>query len=198
MIQIKQKKSINDIFGITFNNAAHSFSILVGQEMFIDEYLIEMMTGEAFIDRIMDDMESSYFVSIMRIHEKMDCTIVFLITKQEGLELYDAINENNKNGNNEVSEEVIASIGELNNILGSTFINCLANTLQNTIYGTIPLNTFDMLGAILESIVLQNEFLNKELLCADAIICEKEKARFHIRLMIMSDKDQLINLIEEQ
>ena len=51
-----------------------------------------------------------------------------------------------------------------------------------------------MLGAVMECIILQDEFLNKEFLCADATIREEENKGFQVRLIIMSNKDQFLNL----
>jgi len=54
------------------------------------------------------------------------------------------------------------------------------------------------LGAILESVVLQHEFVNKKILCTEADISDKKNAAFNVRLIIMADKNQLMKVLNRQ
>ncbi len=190
-------KKLHALFQVSFNEAANSLSQLIDIDMLVSEYKVTILSGEDFMNDIEDQLETSYFASIVKSLPKVYTSIVSLIPKKDGLRLYNSILDKNAEPVNEVSQEVIAGIGELNNIVGSTFINCVANITHNKIYASIPSTTFDMLGAILEGIVLQEEFIDKEILCADAIIKNRDREEFHVRQIIMSDKDQILKLINE-
>ena len=196
----KLEKSLKQILIQSFNQAAESFSRLLMQEMVISKYKIELITGEQFMERLGDEMEDGYFASIIKPKNELDTTILFLIREEEGKRLYHILNETPENNEVTSLEDMISSIGELNNIIGSNFVNCLANTLNLTIQGSVPRNTLDLLGAILESVILQHEFVNKNIFCAEATISDKIHTAFNVRLIILSDKIQLmkfLNLSEE-
>lgn len=188
-------KSIEKIFQYAFNQAAESASILVGRTMIIDQVQIQIKSGETFMHQIENEFETCYFASIIKTMNDMDFNILFLISEKEGIGLYHSLLDIPQHTPSLISHEMIAGIGELNNILGSSFINSLANHLKTVIHATPPYSTFDMLGAVMECIVLQDEFLNKEFLCADATIRAEEREGFLIRLIIMSNKDRFLELI---
>lgn len=195
---IQLEKSLTQVFIDSFNQAAQSLSRLLMREMVISGHKTELISGEQFINQLGDRMEDNYFASIIKLHHHMDTNILFLLTENEGKRLYNILN--GMDGDNEYPplEDLIDSVGELNNILGSTFINCLANTLNRTIRVSVPRNTFDLLGAILESVILQHEFVNKKILCTEADISDKRNAAFNVRLIIMADKNQLMKVLNHQ
>jgi chemotaxis protein CheY-P-specific phosphatase CheC len=193
--QKRLEKSLTQIFIASFDQAAEAFSQLLMREMVISKYRIALITGEQFIDQLGNKMEDGYFASIIKLQNELDTTILFLLTEKEGKRLYHILNGTVENTKFTPLEDMTNSIGELNNILGSTFINCLANTLNQTIRGSVPRNTLDLLGAILESVVLQHEFVNKNIFCAEAKISDKIHTAFNVRLIILSDKMQLMNVL---
>jgi len=111
------------------------------------------------------------------------------------LSLFDLLYGENSQKTKEVDSEVIAAIGEINNILGSSFINLLADRLNMEAHPATPINTFDMFGAILEDILLQHEYLDKVMLCADVLLREKQRGQFHVRFMVISPQEQLCGVI---
>ena len=139
-------------------------------------------------------MKPAIIASIIKTMNDMDFNILFLISEREGIRLYNTLTAQKDFVPSVITSDMIGTVGELNNILGSSFINSLANLLETVIHATPPYNTFDMLGAVMECIILQDEFLNKEFLCADATIKEEENEGFLVRLIIMSNKDQFLNL----
>ncbi|NQT24967.1 hypothetical protein HQ585_06415 [candidate division KSB1 bacterium] len=197
MLNDSNQDNLRDIFQKTFHDAAKSLSQLVGQNMIIDQYKIEQITSEEFSAQVEEQFEQSYFASIIKVEEDLDTNIAFLIQEEAGLDIYRLISGEQIKNSDVISENVIAGIGEMNNILGSSFINSLANHLGITIHGIAPINTFDMFGAIIESIVLQEEFLNREIICADAKIREEHLGGYDIRLIIMSDKERLYHTLEQ-
>ena len=191
----KLEESLAEIFVQSFHQAAEAFSQLLMQEMVISKYRIELITGEEFIDRLGDKMEDGYFASIIKLENELDTTILFLLTEEEGKRLYHILNDTPENNESTPLEYMINSIGELNNIIGNNFVNCLANTLNLSIHGTVPRNTLDLLGAILESVILQHEFVNKNIFCAEATISDKKHNAFNVKLIILSDKIQLMKFL---
>jgi len=191
----KLEESLAQIFIQSFNQAAEALSQLLMQEMVISKYRIELITGEQFIDRLGDKMEEGYFASIIKPQNELDTTILFLLREEEGKRLYHILNDTLENNEIAPLNDMINSIGELNNIIGSNFVNCLANTLNLTIHGSVPRNALDLLGAILESVILQHEFVNKNIFCAEATISDKKHTAFNVRLIILSDKIQLMKFL---
>lgn len=195
--QIEIEKSLCHLFVESFNQAAKAFSQLLMREMVISRYSIEMTTVEQFTNLLEDRMEDGYFASIMKLQDGVDTTILFLLTEEEGKRLYNILSSEELKAEFPSMEDLTDSIGELNNILGSNFTNCLANTLNHTICSSVPANTLDLLGAILESVVLQCEFVNKNIICAEADICDKKCTRFNVKLIILSDKTQLMKILSQ-
>jgi len=190
-------EKIEHIFQYGFDKAAHSASTMFGRPMVIDQIQIQVKSGETFMSQVETEFETCYFASIIKTMNDMNFNILFLTSEKEGVGLYHSLIGEDKRKSHFVSSEMIAAIGELNNILGSAFINSIANYLKTIIHATPPYNTFDMLGAVVECIVLQEEFLNKEFLCADATIREMEHEGFLVRLIIMSDKDHFLELVKK-
>jgi len=192
---VRLEESLKELLMESFNRAAEAFTRLLMQDMIISRYRIEMITGEDFIDQLEDQMEEGYFASIIRLQNSVNTTILFLLTEEDGKGLYRILNGMKPDAGLPPLEDLTDSIGELNNILGNTFINCLANTLDQRINGSVPRNTLDLLGAILESVILQSELANKNIFYAEALISHKETAAFNVRLIILSDKNQLLKVL---
>jgi len=186
-------KNIEGIFQYGFDQAAESASVLFNRSMTIDQIKIHIKYGEDFMTQVESDFETCYFASVIKTMNDMNFNILFLISEAEGVGLYHSL-IGEKTASGVVTSEMIAAIGELNNILGSSFINSMANHTKTIIHTTPPYNTFDMLGAVMQCIVLQEEFLNKEFFCADATIREKEHEGFLVRLIIMSNKDEFVEI----
>ncbi|MBN1782469.1 chemotaxis protein CheC [bacterium] len=187
-------ESVERIFKYAFEQAAESASMLVGRKMTIDQIYIHIKSGETFMSQVEDEFETCYFASIIKTMNDMNFNILFLISEREGVGLYHSLTGLSESSSM-ITSDMISAVGELNNILGSAFINSLANYLKTVIHATPPYNTYDMLGAVMECIVLQDEFMNKEFLCADATLREKDRDGFLVRLIIMSNKDHFIDVI---
>ncbi len=187
-------KNIERLFRHAFSQAAESASIMVDRAMVIDQIQMKIKSGEMFMSEIESSFETCYFASIIKTMNDMDFNILFLISEKEGIGLYNTLTGQSERIPSVITSDMIAAVGELNNILGCAFINSIANYLKTVIHATPPYSTFDMLGAVMECIVLQDEFLNKDFLCADATIREKEHDGFLVRLIIMSNKERFLEL----
>ncbi len=191
------KKKLDNLFIQSFNEAANSLSQLTNKNVSITSSRIELLSGEDFVNQIEYKLDDLYFCSIIKTNDELNTNIVFIISKRDGLGLYNTINGNKAGTAKQVSDDVISAIGEINNILGCTFINNLANLLKKEIHPMVPLNNYDFLGAVLQGVILQKKLLNKKVLCANTIIKESDKEEFHSRFFIMSDKDELFKLMKK-
>ena len=194
---IEKNNQLNSLFIQSFKDAASSLSQLTGKEMNIYSSRVELISGEELVNQIENGLDKLYIGSIVKVAEEPATSIVFIISEQDGKGLYDTITGNKAGTTKKVSEEVISGIGELNNILGGAFINNLANILKKEISPETPINNYDMLGAILDGVVLQEEFMNKKILCGNTTIKENKHAEFHTRFFVMTDKEKLIQLMEK-
>ncbi len=189
-------KQLTELFLQSFKEAANSLSQLTQKNMTIYNSKINFLSGEDLVNQVEDGLEELHIGSIVKITEEPTTSIVFIISEKDSMGLYDTISGNDRGTTMQVSEEVISGIGEVNNIVGGAFINNLANGLKREISPETPVNKYDMLGAILDGVVLQEKFLNKKILWGDAVIKEKEHEEFHTRYFIMTDKEEILKLLE--
>ena len=182
---IIEEKKLNDLFIKSFDEAANSLSQLTKKDMAIYSSRVELLSGEDFVNQIKNGLDKLYIGSIVKVIGEPSTSIVFIISEKD------------VGTTKQVSEEVVSGIGEVNNILGGAFINNLANFLKKEISPSTPINNYDMLGAILDGVILQEEFLDKKILCGDTIIKENEHEEFHTRFFIMTDKDEMSELIKK-
>jgi chemotaxis protein CheC len=181
------KGYLTDLFRGAFEQAEQSLEKLLGRRMALGRCTLQILRGENFFDSFADPLDQSYFASILKIDEIFHSNVILLISARDGIDLYRQLTGEDCEAGDGIPDEAVAAIGEVNNILGNTFINSLANLLKMTIHSTIPLNTLDLLGAILQDIVMQEEYLNKQILTVDAAFQGAEKNGCTVRLIILSD-----------
>ncbi|MDD5067005.1 MAG: chemotaxis protein CheW [bacterium] len=188
---------VKKLVNTSFKDAALSLSHLTNEQMEIYATSIDLMSGEEMVNRIEENLEEPYCCSMMKTEGEINASMVFLISKEEAIRLYDILNEKKEGTTKEVDIDVTSAIGEINNIMSSAFINNLANLVDMKINPSVPMNSYDMLGALMQGVVMQEEFLNKKVYFANTRIKAKEDKEFVTRLMIMSDKDTLFQLIKK-
>lgn len=186
------QKFLND----TFNKASENFAALTGKEFVISRYFLNFLEGDQFIHKNVSIGEEAYFASILQLRDILNMDIVFFISESEGLSLYNLLYSDTSTNTTRVNPEVIAAIGEINNILGSCFVNLLADRLHMEAHPATPVNTFDMLGAIMEDILLQHEYRDKMVLFADVLLREKSLGQFHVRFIVISPEEQLSEMMK--
>jgi chemotaxis protein CheC len=156
---------------------------------------MEMMSGEDLINSFEDDIGTVYFSSLIKTEESFRSNILLLVGQQDGFGLFDMISGNPSGTSSEIDNDLILAVGEINNILGSAFINNMANRLKQEIHPSTPMNSYDMLGAILQGAIIQEELVGKKILVADTVFSEKGKNEFHARMFIMTDAEDFIRLM---
>ena len=189
---IAKDKHLDYLFISSFDEAASALSQLTNKDMVIFSSKVELVSGEDFVNQIEDGLDEYYIGSIVKVIEEPSTSIVFIISEEDGKGLYDTIAGNAVGTTRKVTEDVVAGIGEVNNILGGTFLNNLANALKTEISPNTPVNHYDLLGALLEGAIHQEKFIDKKILCGDTVIKENKCEEFHTRFFIMTDKDEII------
>jgi chemotaxis protein CheY-P-specific phosphatase CheC len=184
------------LLSAAFDKAAGHLSTLTQRTMAVINCRIESMTVEDFEFEIEALEDRLFFVSILKMKDTLHTDVVFLIAESEGLRLFDTISGHPAGTPREVTADVISGIGEVNNILGSAFIDQFAKRIGRAVHPRIPVNTYDMLGAILQGVVLQDEYLDRTVICADAVIREAAADGFNVRLIVLSDQTQLLRLLD--
>ena len=194
----KMKNSmIMDIFNLSFADATASLSQMTQRDLTIlPGSDITLITGEEIVNRASNDIEYPYFGSLVKTKDGLIADILFVVPEKEGYGLFDLIMGNVEGTTKEYSDDISMAMGEINNILASSFINNVANLIEQEVHPETPKNSFDLLGALLEGAVLQEELMNKKILCAEMVIAEKGKSRFHTRLLVLTDRNEFIKLIE--
>ena len=158
-MKLDANPKINELFYTSFSDAAVSLSLLVNKNMSIRQSRIELKTPEDLINQVDERMDQMYIGSVLKLSKDLKTSIVFTISEEAGLKLYDSLAGNEIDTNATVNQEVISGIGEVNNIIGSAFINNLARIMKTEVSPTVPVNKYDLLGAILQGVMLQKEFL---------------------------------------
>jgi two-component system chemotaxis sensor kinase CheA len=180
--------ALDGFFRRAFNKVGEHLSTLTGKSLVMSDFRLEETVLERFGRQMEGHVEDSYFASIMKIPD-MCSEAVLLISKREGLKLYDSLSGKRPGSSRSVSDDVVAAIGEINNIAGSTLVNELAEIMNRSIHPAAPLSTFDMLGAIFQGIVLQEEYVDRVLWCAEATLRENQSSGFGLRIILFFDPE---------
>ncbi|HDQ46320.1 MAG TPA: hypothetical protein ENN17_12625 [bacterium] len=192
------ENKMNRLFTNSFQRAVESLSQLLTREMLITKIRIGRTQGDLYINQLEGLIEENHFSSLIKVHSYLDTFILLILPKEEGEQLYHILNGRNQADRFPDQDEVIDSIGELNNIVGLTFVNALANTLGKAINASVPENTFDLLGAVLESVVLQKELINRDIVRAEAEITDVQDPDFNVRLVILSEQTRLMEVLSHR
>ncbi len=185
------------VFEKSFVGAAAALSSMTGRILTIASGSeVKLIPGEDIINCMTGEIDKPYFGSLVKTHEGLISNILFITPRSEGIGMFDLISGNPEGTTTEPVDDVINAIGEINNVLSSSFINNVANNINKEIHPGTPLNSYDMLGAILQGAVLQEEMMDKKILLAETLISEKGKGNFKARILIMTDKNEFVKLIK--
>jgi len=186
--------AIPPIFEKAFSQAAASLSQLTGRDMKIHFRRVDEIPGsEILVNQLDDRPEEIYIGSLIKTKEGLKSNIVFLISDAEGRDLYDILYGNPSGTTRTSSDDVMMAMGEINNILSSSFINNLANRLEREVHPSTPRNTRDMLAALMEAVATQEDLIGRKVLCAETVISESGSKEFHPRMLIITDQEGLRN-----
>lgn len=184
------------LFQAAFQDAAASLSQLTGRSLKIySSETMELMSGEDLINAYSEKIDLPHFCSLIKTQEGMKSNILLIIGEQDGYGMFDMICGSPVGTTTTADKDVVLAMGEINNILSSAFINQMANRLQREVHPSTPLNSFDMLGAVLQGAVMQEDLIGKKIMVANTVFAEEGKAQFHARLFIMTDSEEFIRLI---
>jgi two-component system chemotaxis sensor kinase CheA len=191
-----ENRNVLGLLQAAFQDAASSLSQLTGRSLKIySSETMELMSGEDLINAYSETIESPHFCSLIKTQEGMKSNILLVISEQDGYGIFDMICGSPAGTTKTADKDVILAMGEINNILSSAFINQMANRLQRELHPSTPLNSFDMLGAVLQGAVMQEDLIGKKIMVANTVFVEEGKAQFHARLFIMTDSEEFMRLI---
>jgi chemotaxis protein CheY-P-specific phosphatase CheC len=169
---------------------------LTGKEMLISfKDVMQFPSGDELVKHCVNQQEEQFFGSLIKVRSGLAANIVFLIAEPEGLGLYDLLNGQSLGTTTTATDDVTVAMGEINNILSASFVNNLAAMTGKEIHPSTPFNSHDMLEALMEGVVTEEEIAGRRVFCADTVIAEKDKKEFHARLLIIADHDGLKRLI---
>jgi two-component system chemotaxis sensor kinase CheA len=184
----KDRHDRKDLFRRTFDAAAESLSQLTGRRMSIRSGVVnEYGASEELVNNLSENPGDVYVGSLIKTREGLESNIVFLIPDSESRELYDLLNFNEEGTTSESGDDVVLAMGEINNILSSAFINTAADILGREVHPSTPKNNRDMLGALMEGVAMQEELIDRKVLCAETVITGEGQKEFHPRLLIIAD-----------
>jgi len=129
--------SLNAFFQETFDRVGGQLSLLTGKTFAVSEFKVERTDTASLASQMEDHLEDCYFASILKIPD-MRTETALLISKRDGLRLYDRMAGNRPGSTKTISDDAVSAIGEINNIVGSTFVNQLADRLDREIHTVGP------------------------------------------------------------
>ena len=192
---IEINKLLFRILKRSLNESAESFSKLTQKDLNIYTPVTKLMSKSRFINQFKNDLDKNYILSNIKIQGLFKFSILLIIKETAALNLYDIICANPSGTTKAADDDVIEGMGEINNIIGSTFINKLANTIDKEINPEPPVNSYNSLGVLINQLLTSKEYVKFNFLSSDTVIEEKEKKEFHARLIIMTNKEELSELL---
>jgi chemotaxis protein CheY-P-specific phosphatase CheC len=185
----------NGLLEESFANAARRLSELTGRPMSLHCGAgISLLSPEEFINKCGEELEHPYFGSLIRTDKGPALSMLLLVPKDDGSKFYELLT--GFEGADET--DILTAVGEMNNIMGSSLINLMANHTGREIHPAVPVNSQDMLGALMQAAVLQEEFLDKKVLCADTVIAEPDGRSLRTRMVAFADRDAMEKFIENR
>ena len=153
---------------------------------------VELLSPEDFINRCGEEMDQPYFGSLIRTGQGPALSMLLLVPQADGAKFYELLT-----GFQDAAEDdILTAVGEMNNIMGSSLINLMADRVGREIHPAVPINRFDLLGALMQASILQEEFIDKKILCAETVIAEQDGRSLRTRLVAIADQNALGTFIE--
>ena len=193
---IDESEILKEFFHGYFKKAAEVLSVLTDLDINISTSNMGFITVEDFTKYVENRYTDQYFASIIKLKSCLNINFVFLISYKDGLRLYNDVLSEESNECTEVSEDIISGVGEINNILSSILVNNLANLLEMDLHPETPLNAFDMIGAILEGVVHQEELMLGRIFHANTSLNEDNAHPYESRLYVMFGEGDLNKIVD--
>jgi chemotaxis protein CheC len=111
-------------------------------------------------------------------------TVLFVFSEQSAYKLVDILLEREMGTTKELDELGDSTIMEIGNVLTGTFINAISSMTGLTMYTSVPMFAFDMIGAILSaSLVASGHWDEKVLLIETNFVQNNEQIKGHFFLL---------------
>ena len=111
-------------------------------------------------------------------------TVLFVFSEQSAYKLVDILLEREMGTTKELDELGDSTIMEIGNVLTGTFINAISSMTGLTMYTSVPMFAFDMIGAILSaSLVASGHWDEKVLFIETNFVQNNEQIKGHFFLL---------------
>lgn len=149
MLQLFEKDILKEIGSMGASHAANSLSSMIGETVFIEVPLLEVIPVERIPDFVGGPEEHAAGVFV-KYHGDLDATFMVIFPYAAALEVADVILGGVERKGHEFTDMETSAITEVGGIMASHFANALSNFLGFKIMPTAPAFSCDMAGAMLE------------------------------------------------
>jgi two-component system chemotaxis sensor kinase CheA len=191
-------KRLETIFQEAFSSAAKRLSIMTGRTMTVkspDKTLPVLMDPQEFINASRDRMERLYFGSLIRTDSDIPLKMLLLVPEEDGADFYELMTGDAETAQNAHNDDLLAAIGEMNNVMSSSLVNILADSSGREIHAVPPRNSRDMLGSLLQNAVLGEDLPDRRILCAESVFADEGGHPVHTRMLVLAEQSSLDNLL---
>jgi chemotaxis protein CheC len=149
------------------DHAAYGFSAMVGRKIQFsrpEARLVPILTIPEVVGKPDDDAVGIY----LRFNGDLSGQIMMIIPHQKALELTDLLMELPSGTTQHLGPLERSALGELGNLCGSFFLNSIAKTVSADFRPSVPAVMVDMVGAILDVVVVTTGGISEHALLMQA------------------------------
>jgi len=146
-----QLDALREIGNIGIGNAATAMSQLLNKKIDITFPTVNLIQYEDIFEK--SNAEQFVYAVIIRVLGDAPGNMLFIIEKQS---LSNIVNTLCSNCGDEINEMGISILGELGNIIFTTYMNAIAKMTNLLLVPSVPAVTSDMMGAILSTSFMES------------------------------------------
>lgn len=193
-----QKDAIREIISIGAGNATIGISKAVKKEVDIEIPHIEICPIEEVIEKI-GDPEMHAIVVYVRFMNGLQGRVVILFPEEDAIKFDNIISRKNKRAV-KISMNSIRTVSSLGSIIASNSLKAISEFLSRRILITEPDIAYDMLGAILQQILVEiSQYSKNVLFSKTSIFISSEKINcMQIFFFEPEAMEYLLKVIEEK
>jgi chemotaxis protein CheC len=177
------------------NNAASGFSGMVGRTIQFN-YPVARLVPVLSIPQIVGRPEDEAVGIYLRFMGNLAGQIMMIIPHQKALELVDLLMDVPLGTTQHLGQLERSALGELGNLCGSFFLNSMAGKVNADFRPSPPAVMVDMIGAILEIVVLTTGGISEEALLVQANFMDGSRS-VDADFWVIPDLNSLQDLIKK-
>lgn len=188
-----QLDSLREICNIAANTAASALSAILDKTIHMKVPQIKVMPIESTLN-LMGDPKTLVAGVYAKIIGKFTGGLLLTFPRDDAILLVDKLLEH-KEKSHTLSELDISAIQEIGNIISASFVNAIAKIINVTLFISVPKVAFDMLGAIVDFILIELTENAKQALILE-IAFEDEPKTVSGHFFILPDSGSMRLLID--